>query len=36
MKRLMFLFSLAVFSISLSIHAHAATIVTDGLVQRIS
>ena len=32
MKRLMLLFTLAVFSSSLSIQAHAATIVTDGLV----
>jgi len=32
MKRLMFLLSFAVFSITMSIHAHAASIVTDGLV----
>ena len=32
MKRLLFLLTLTVFSITLSIHAHAATIVTDGLV----
>ncbi len=32
MKRLMFLLTLTVFSITLLIHTHAATIVTDGLV----
>lgn len=32
MKRLMFLLTFTVFSITLSIHAHAASIVTDGLV----
>ncbi len=32
MKKLLFLFILTVFSVALSLHAHAATIVTDGLV----